>query len=97
MKNSNLFTKSSLTDLFKKYKLAFIYSFSFGALLSTIPHTYKLLRDYRIEKLIKQEMQFQLKEKEKKCKDKNSDYNKFLNLGFPKTAMSKFTICMQEK
>ena len=27
----------------------------------------------------------------------NSDYKKFLSLGFPKTAIEKFNICMQEQ
>ena len=35
--------------------------------------------------------------KEKICKDDNSDYRKFLSLGFPKTAIEKFNICMREK
>ena len=28
---------------------------------------------------------------------KNSEYKKFLSLGFPKTAIEKFNICIQEK
>ena len=33
--------------------------------------------------------------KEKICKTENSDYKKFLSLGFPKTAIEKFNICMK--
>ena len=40
-------------------------------------------------------MQIQIKEKI--CKDESSDYKKFLNLGFPKTAIEKFNNCMREQ
>ena len=92
-----LFLKNILLDNSRKYKLAFISSFSIGALIATIPHAYKLIENYKMERLIKKEIQLQLKKKEEKCKDKNSDYAKFVDLGFPKTAISKFNICMQEK
>ena len=39
----------------------------------------------------------QIKNKEKICKDDNSDYKKFINLGFPKTAIEKFNLCMREQ
>ena len=62
-----------------------------------ITHTYKFIEHYKMETLIKKERKLQLKKKEEKCKDKNSDYAKFMDLGFPKTAISKFNDCMQEK
>tara|TARA_Y100001970_G_scaffold12480_1_gene14241 strand:+ start:3232 stop:3528 length:297 start_codon:yes stop_codon:yes gene_type:complete len=93
----NLLKKNKLKIYLEQYKLAFLCSFSVGFLISSIPNIYKMIDNYRIEKLIQKEMQMQIKEKEKKCKDKNSDYTKFLNLGFPKTAISKFNICIKEK
>ena len=37
----------------------------------------------------------QIQYKAKVCKEENSEYEKFLNLGFPKTAIEKFNICMK--
>jgi len=91
-----LFLKNILLDNSRKYKLTFISSFIIGALIGTIPHTYKFIENYKMERLIKKEIKLQLKKKEEKCKDKNSDYAKFVDLGFPKTAISKFNVCMQE-
>ena len=81
----------------RKYKLGFISSFFIGVLITTITHTYKFIDNYKMETLIKKERKLQLKKKEEKCKNKNSDYAKFVDLGFPKTAISKFNDCMQEK
>ena len=81
----------------RKYKLGFISSFVIGVLITTISHTYKLIDKYKMETLIKKERKLQLKKKEEKCKDKNSDYRKFADLGFPKTTISRFNLCMQEK
>ncbi len=92
-----LFVKNFLLDNSRKYILAFISSFSIGALIGAIPHTYKFIENYKMERLIKKEIKLQLKKKEEKCKDKNSDYAKFVDIGFPKTAISKFNVCMQEK
>ena len=92
-----LLAKNILLDNSRKYKLAFISSFSIGVLITTINHTYKSIENYQMKTLIKKERKLQHKKKEEKCKDKNSDYAKFVNLGFPKTAISKFNECMQEK
>jgi len=92
-----LLVKNIFSNNSRKYKLAFISSFSIGALIATIPHTYKFIENYRMERLIKKEKKLQIKKKEEKCKHKNSDYSKFMDLGFPKTAISKFNVCMQEK
>ena len=89
--------KNILLNNFRKYKLAFISSFSIGILITTITHTFKLIENHKMERLIKKEIELQLKKKEEKCKDKNSEYAKFVDLGFPKTAISKFNVCMQEK
>ena len=89
--------KNILIDNSRKYKLAFISSFSIGELIATITHTYNLIENYKMETWIKKEIKLQLKKKEEKCKDKNSDYAKFVDIGFPKTAITKFNVCMQEK
>ncbi len=86
-----------LLDKSRKYKLGFISSFLIGVLITTITHTYKFIDNNKMETLIKKERKLQLKKKEEKCKDKNSDYRKFADLGFPKTAISRFNLCMQEK
>ena len=86
-----------LLDNSRKYKLGFISSFIIGVIIATITHTDKLIENHKMETLIKKERKLQLKKKEEKCKDKNSDYAKFMDLGFPKTAISKFNECMQEK
>ena len=90
----NLFTTENLKDLLKKK--SFI-SYLLFVLISTIPYINKLIANLKVERLIEKERQMIFKEKEKKCKGINSSYNKFLNLGFPKTAISKFNICMNEK
>ena len=92
-----IFTKENIEELLKNNKLAFISAFSIGVLISTIPYISKFIENLRIEKLIEEERQMSLKEKEKQCKGINSAYNKFLNLGFPETAISKFNICMKKK
>ena len=93
---NNIFLERNLKSQFKKYTLGFISSFIVGVLISSIPFLYKLIDNFRIKKLIHEERQIQIKIKEKKCKDKNSDYEKFLNLGFPNTATKKFNICMEK-
>ena len=48
-----LLVKNILLNNFRKYKLAFISSFSIGALIASIPHTYKFIENYKMERLIK--------------------------------------------
>ena len=91
-----MLVKNILLANSRKYKFAFIISFIIGTLIATIPHTFKFIKHYKMETLIKKEIKLQLKKSEEKCKDKNSDYAKFVNLGFPETAISKFNVCMQE-
>ena len=92
-----LLSKEIIKDLLNKNKLAFALAFAFGVLISTIPHIFKLIETLKIERLIQEEKLMRVKEKEKECKDINSSYTKFLNLGFPETAIVKFNACMQEK
>ena len=92
-----LFSEISVENNFRKYKLSFLVSFSIGVLVSTLPYIYKVIENIRIEQSIREERQVKMKKKEKKCKDNNSEYIKFINLGFPETAMAKFNICMEEK
>ena len=90
-------SKNIIINNSRKYKLAFIFSFSIGVLITTITNTYNFIENYQMKTLIKKERKLQLKNKEAKCKDKNSDYAKFLDLGFHKTAITKFNVCMQEQ
>ena len=92
-----LLSKKSIKDLINKNKLAFALAFTSGVLISTIPYIFKLIETLKIERLIQEEKLMRIKEKEKECKDINSSYTKFLNLGFPETAIVKFNACMQEK
>ena len=67
-----------------------------GFLIGSLPFIYKVTESFRVQKLIQEQEQRQNENKEKICKGYNSDYEKFLSLGFPKTAIEKFTICMQK-
>lgn len=92
----HIFAKNSFGYYFKKYKLAFASSFSIGVLISTIAYSFKFIDKYKAKKFLT-ESELKTKQMEKNCKDEYSDYAKFLNLGFPNTAMEKFNYCMKEK
>ena len=94
--NSFLVENNLINDL-KRYKSKFAYSFMIGFIIGSLPFIYKVTESLRVQKLIQEHRQKQNEKKEKICKDDNSDYGKFLSLGFPKTAIEKFNICMQEK
>ena len=93
---SNLLMKSNLKSLLIRYKLVLTYSFIIGLFIGSLPFIYKSLESFRIKKLIQEQKKIEIQNKEKICKDKNSEYKKFLSLGFPKTAIQKFNICMQK-
>tara|TARA_B100000161_G_C33336509_1_gene318175 strand:- start:214 stop:459 length:246 start_codon:yes stop_codon:yes gene_type:complete len=80
----------------KIYNSILIYSFLVGLVIGSIPFIYRSKENFRIQKLIQEQRKIQLQNKEKICKDENSEYTKFLNLGFPKTAIQKLNICMKE-
>ena len=94
---SNFSVESDLKSYLKKYKLALIYSFIVGLFIGSMPFIYKAQKGLRVQKLIQEQRQRQNEYKEKICKGDNSDYKKFLSLGFPKTAIEKFNICMKEQ
>ena len=58
---------------------------------------YKLNKNLRVQKLNEEQSKLKIQYKEKICKNDNSEYKKFLSLGFPKTAIQKFKNCMKEK
>ena len=89
--------KSKIKNYLKSYKLALIYSFIVGLIMGSIPFFYKLNENLRVKKLIQEQSKIKIQKKEKICKDNNSEYKKFLSLGFPKTAIEKFNNCMKEK
>ena len=88
--------KSNLKSLLIRYKLVLTYSFIIGLFIGSLPFIYKSSESFRIKKLIQEQKKIEIQNKEKICKDKNSEYKKFLSLGFPKTAIQKFNICMQK-
>ena len=89
--------KSNLKSYFKRYKSALTCAFVIGLFIGSIPFISKSKENFRVQKLIQEQRKLQIKNKEKICKDNNSDYKKFLNLGFPKTAVEKLKICMKEQ
>ena len=65
--------------------------------MATIPYIYKFIENFRNQILIQEQRKIQIENKEKICKDKNSDYIKFFDLGFTETANRKFNTCMIDK
>ena len=94
--NSFLVEKNLKNEL-KRHKSRLIYSFMIGFIIGTLPFINKRKESFRVQKLIQEEKQMQNQNKEKICKGDNSDYQKFLKLGFPKTASKKFNICIKER
>ena len=89
--------KSNIKNYWKKYKLVLICSFMIGLMIGSIPFFYKLNENLRVQKLIQEQRKLKIQYNEKICKNDNSEYKKFLSLGFPKTAFQKFKNCMREK
>ena len=85
-----------INDL-KRYKSKLAYSFLIGLIIGSLPFIYKFAESFRVQKLIQEQRRRQNENNEKICKGYNSDYEKFLSLGFPKIAIEKFNICMQGK
>ena len=93
---SYLLENHLINDL-KKYKSKLAYSFMIGLIIGSLPFFYKVKERFSVQRLIQEQRQRQIENKEKICKGDNSDYKKFLSLGFPKTAIEKFNKCMQEQ
>ena len=93
----NNFGKNILKHYLKEYRSTFALSFIIGALIAAIPYCYKFIENARNQTLIQEQKKIQIQNKEKICKNNNSDYIKFLNLGFPETATKKFNTCMNEQ
>ena len=96
-KNSISLVKINFKSNFERYKSILIYSFIVGLLMGSLPFIYQSIENFRLQKLIQEQRKIEKQNKEKICKNNNSDYKKFLNLGFPKTAIEKFNICMKEQ
>ena len=96
-KTKELFIKSNLKSYLKRYKLTLIYSFIVGSIMGSVLFIYKSNENFRVQKLMEEQRKIQIQNKAKICKEENSEYKKFLSLGFPKTAIEKFNICIQEK
>ena len=96
-KVSSVLIENNLLNDLKKYKSKLAYSFMIGLIIGSLPFVYKVTERFSVQKLIQEQRQKQIENKEKICKGDNSDYKKFLSLGFPKTAIEKFNKCMQEQ
>ena len=96
-KVSSFLVENNLINDLKRYKSKLAYSFMVGLIVGSLPFIYKVTEKFRVQKLIQEQRQIQNENKEKICKGDNSDYEKFLSLGFPKTAIEKFNICMKEQ
>ena len=97
IEQSNFFVLSIIKNILKRYKSKLIYAFIVGLVIGSIPFIYKSNEKIRLQKLIQKQRKIEIQNKEKICKDDNSEYKKFLNLGFPKTAIEKFNFCMKEQ
>ena len=96
LKVKRFLVENNLIKDLKRYKSKLAFSFIVGLIIGSLPFIYKIQESFRIQKLIQERRQIQNQNKQKKCKGYNSDYEKFLSLGFPKTAIEKFNICMEE-
>ena len=96
-KVSSFLVENNLLNDLKRYKSKLAYSFMIGLIIGSLPFVYKVTERFSVQKLIQEQRQKQIENREKICKGDNSDYKKFLSLGFPKTAIEKFNICMQEQ
>ena len=96
-KLSSFLVENNLINDLKRYKSKLAYSFMIGLIIGSLPFIYRVTENFRVQKLIQEQRQRQNENKEKICKGYNSDYQKFLSLGFPKIAIEKFSICMKEK
>ena len=96
-KENNFLIQINLKNPLKTYKKELVYSFIVGLVMGSIPLIHKSIENFRIQKLIEDEREIQIEKKEKICKEEESNYQKFLSLGFPKTAIEKFNICMKEQ
>tara|TARA_B100001989_G_scaffold31511_1_gene18740 strand:+ start:914 stop:1210 length:297 start_codon:yes stop_codon:yes gene_type:complete len=94
---NNFFEKINLKSNLKRYKSTLIYSFIVGFFMGSLPFIYKTQENFRVQKLIQEQRKIEIQNRERICKDDNSDYKKFLSLGFPRTAIDKFNICMKEQ
>ena len=96
-KIKSVLTKSNFKSYLKRYKLTLTLSFMIGSLIGSIPFINKTNEGFRVQKLMEERKKIQIQKKAKLCKEENSEYEKFLSLEFPKTAIEKFNICMKEK
>ena len=96
-KVSSFLVENNLLNDLKRYKSKLAYSFVIGFIIGSLPFIYKTKESLRVQKIIQEQRQRQNQNIEKICKGYSSDYEKFLTLGFPKTAIEKFNVCMKEK
>ena len=96
-KVEEFFVKNNLKSDLKRYKSSLTCSFIIGLLLGSIPFINRSKENFKIKKLMQEQKQIEIQNREKICKNNNSDYKKFVRLGFPKTAIQKLYTCMKEQ
>ena len=96
-KVNSFLVENNLKNDLQRYKSILVYSFIIGFFIGSLPFIYKIKESFRVQKIIQEQRQIQNQNKEMICKGYSSDYEKFLTLGFPKTAIEKFNVCMKEK
>ena len=96
-KVNSFLVENNLKNDLQRYKSILVYSFIIGFFIGSLPFIYKIKESFRVQKIIQEQRQRQNQNKEMICKGYSSDYEKFLTLGFPKTAIEKFNVCMKEK
>ena len=82
-------------NLFKKNYKTVIYFFCMGFVLSSITHTLDLLENRKNARLESLEKKILYKQKEEFCKEK-SEYFKFFEMGFEKTAQKRLISCINQ-
>jgi len=96
-KVNSFLVENNLKNDLKTHKFKLIFSFMIGLIIGSLPTINKVKENFRVQKLIEEQREIQNQNKEKTCKGNNSEYKKFLDLGFPKTAIKKFNICIKER
>ena len=92
----NFLMANHFKSYLKKYKSGLLYSFIFGLFMGSIPFIFQTIENFKVKQLIQEQRKIRIQKKEKICKGDNSEYKKFLSLGFPQTAIEKFNKCMEK-
>ena len=89
---NNFFEKINLKSNLKRYKSTLIYSFIVGLIMGSLPFIYQTKENFRIQKLIQEQKRIEIQNREKICKNDNSDYKKFVSLDFQKRLLKNYML-----